>query len=949
MPQCLQAQNKELSYAIFEESPVPTRVGNIAKDSNVSRLLGSNVFNTLRYSVLSQPDTHSELFTVNATTGVLSTAAHIDREGLCHFADTCRLRVYVAIQQVGGPYFVTVKVNVNLHDVNDNPPYFPQSSVVLSVTENLPRESVDIVPAMDLDIGANTIQSYELVSSQDKDLFRLEVTPNLDGSLMPRLVVLRELDRERRDFYKVMILAKDGGSPRRTGVLTVNMTVQDVNDNPPVFTASDYNVSVNETLPRHTVLAKVKATDQDIGFNGEVSDVRRRDEGSTIRLKAQVRYRFSSRQTDDNANAFTIHDTTGEIRSVQDLTHLQGKTLRLVVEALDRGRKPLKAQAVVNVKVLDAVNNYPAIRLTTISGGNVSLVEESAPPGYVVAHFIVVDTDTGANGLVSCSVSNSNFALQKLVDKEYKITLVATLNREQRSRFDVKVRCWDFGRPNSLTTSVSFSVIVQDVNDNSPVFVKKLYRKNVTEEQGPATLLRVHATDADVEENGRVSYRLGNISSFMTSLISVDQDTGDVQARRSFDREVYTILDFIVVAEDHGVPQNTATTRVILHIADINDCKPSLPVGYSLTVAENQPRNTVVGKIEAVDEDEGVSGQASYHLLSDNNATRFFSVEKNSGIVRTKVLFDRESRDLYHLSVLANDLGDPPNTNILSLTVQITDVNDNTPRFVRPSKTYNLVNISSATPARSVIFLAKVQDSDEGPNAQVDFSFASDSYGAFTINKSSGTVSTVRNLHPSDAGTYRLVLLARDRSVSGARSAIATLSVVVVADNVTVLEPGQVDEDHLIIVVVLVCLTILTAACVTAILLRLRHSDRRDRRHLHHHGLPPESKISYHLREVKGSVSNLSAYSGVGGCRRGGGDGGGGGGGGGGGHTVVGGGGGKEKGSWGGYDAVKGHGVEETGRPEMGPETEDDLLLFKMQLAEQYQEKDLVYASKVSP
>ncbi|XP_076449510.1 protocadherin-9-like [Babylonia areolata] len=881
LPPLLEAQNKELSYAIFEESPVPTRVGNIAKDSNVSQLLGSQVFSTLRYRVLSQPDTHSELFTVNETAGILTTAALIDRESLCHFADNCRLLVYVAIQQSGGAYFVTVKVNVNLHDINDNDPKFPQASVAVSVTENLPRESIDIVPANDLDIGINTIQRYELVA-EDPTMFSLVVTPNLDGSLVPNLVVNQELDRERRDFYKVVILAKDGGTPTRTGVLTLNITVDDVNDNPPVFTASEYNVSVNETLPRNTVLAKVKATDQDIGFNGA------------------VRYRFSSRQTDDNANAFTINETTGEIRSVQDLTHLQGKALRLVVEALDRGSKPLKAQAVVNVKVVDAVNNRPAIRLTTISGGNVSLVEESAPPGYVVAHFIVADSDTGANGVVSCSVTNTNFGLQKLIDKEYKITLVGTLNREQKSRFDVKVRCWDFGKPSPLTTSVSFSVIVLDVNDNSPVFAIKLYRKNVTEEQGRSNLLRVHATDADEGENGRVTYHLHSASSDVTSLIQVDEATGVIKSRRSIDREVYKVLDFIVVAEDHGSPANTASTRVILDIADINDCKPSLPVGFTLTVAENQPRNTVVGKVEAVDEDEGQSGQVQYHLLSDNNATRFFTIEK-SGVVRSKVMFDREGRDVYHLSVLANDLGTPPNTNILSVTVQVTDVNDNTPMFVRPSKTYNLVNISSVTPARSVIFLAKVKDADEGLNAQVDFSFASDNYGTFLINKSSGAVSTVRNLHPVDSGTYRLVLLARDRGLHGARSAIATLSVVVVAENVTLLDSGHVDEDHIIIVVVLVCLTILTAACVIAILLRLRHTDRRDRRH-HHHGLPPESKVSYHLREVKGSGSNLSAYSG-------------------------------------------GHGVEETGRPELCRESEDDLILFKMQLAEQYQEKDL-YSSK---
>lgn len=385
------------------------------------------------------------------------------------------------------------------------------------------------------------------------------------------------------------------------------------------------------------------------------------------------------------------------------------------------------------------------------------------------------------------------------------------------------------------------------------------------------------------------------------------------------------------------MPQNTATARVILDIVDINDRKPSLPVGYTLKVAENQPKDTVVGTIEAIDEDEGNSGKISYHLLSDNNATRFFAVEK-TGLVRTRLQFDREAREYYHLSVLANDLGDPPNTNILSVTVEITDENDNTPRFVRPNHTFNLVNISSVTPARSVIFRAKVKDADKGFNAQVDFGFASDNYGAFTINRTSGAVSTIRNLRPMDSGTYRLVLLARDRGMGRARSAIATLSVVVVAENATALPSEKVNKDHIIIVVVLVCLTVLTAVCVSLILLRLRHSDRRERRH--HHGLPPDSKASYHLREVKGSGSSLSGLSGGGN-----GGGGGGGGRGGGGGSAVGSG--KDKSSWGGYDAVKGHGVEETGTPELGRESEDDLILFKLQLAEQYKERDL-YSSKVS-
>lgn len=266
----VQSQNKELSYIIDEEGPVPSLVGNIARDSNVSALLGSDVFMTLRYRVLSQPDTNSELFSVGNTTGLLRTAARVDRESLCHFSPRCRLQVYVAMQQSAGPYFVTVKVNVYVRDINDNNPHFPQTSIAFTILENTATGvTIDITPAVDVDVGENTIQNYDLVT-EDPTVFNLEVSQNLDGSLVPNLVVNSQLDREAKDFYSVTILAVDGGAQPRTGVLVLNITVDDVNDNAPVFIPNQYNATVNETLAPRSIIATVFAMDRDIGFNGEV-------------------------------------------------------------------------------------------------------------------------------------------------------------------------------------------------------------------------------------------------------------------------------------------------------------------------------------------------------------------------------------------------------------------------------------------------------------------------------------------------------------------------------------------------------------------------------------------------------------------------------------------------------------------------------------------------------
>lgn len=170
------SQNKELSYTIFEERPVPDTVGNVARDSNASIPVGTDVFNTLRYRILLQPDTNSKLFSVGNTTGILLTAARIDRESLCHFSEKCRLLVYVAIQQNNGPFFITVKVNVNVRDINDNDPQFPQASMTVPIRENSAiGVTIDITPAVDLDVGENTIQDYTLVTS-DPTVFTLDVS-----------------------------------------------------------------------------------------------------------------------------------------------------------------------------------------------------------------------------------------------------------------------------------------------------------------------------------------------------------------------------------------------------------------------------------------------------------------------------------------------------------------------------------------------------------------------------------------------------------------------------------------------------------------------------------------------------------------------------------------------------------------------------------------------------
>lgn len=264
-----QGQSYDLVYAIEEEVPVHTIVGHVGQDSNISHLLSNEDFQMLRFRLLLYPNSDTSLFTILNTSGVLRTAARIDRETLCHYESTCKLTLHVAAQTESGQQFYTFKIFVYVKDINDNSPLFPMSTVTVTIDEDAAEfTSIQISPAVDIDILNNTIQSYTL--RPPSETFELKVSRNLDDSLVPQLFVKSLLDRESRPFYFLKVVALDGGSPRRSGELTINVTLNDVNDNAPRFSQQVYDVSVDEVAPVGSKVMTLTATDDDVGQNGRI-------------------------------------------------------------------------------------------------------------------------------------------------------------------------------------------------------------------------------------------------------------------------------------------------------------------------------------------------------------------------------------------------------------------------------------------------------------------------------------------------------------------------------------------------------------------------------------------------------------------------------------------------------------------------------------------------------
>ena len=232
--------------------------------------------------------------------------------------------------------------------------------------------------------------------------------------------------------------------------------------------------------------------------------------------------------------------------------------------------------------VVDDVNDHaPRFDRESVA---VRVLESAVPKLSVYKLPAATDADSAAFGVARYElVPNDTFALQ-LSSRDFAgvvptMTLLKPLDRELQSRFELLLRAIDGGRP-SLSGTLSVDVVVVDANDNIPTFDRVVYNVSVLETINPVQpLVRVHAVDRDAGPNGAVSYHLGATTRKQHGdLFGVDNVTGDVFLTRRLDADYSDVYELVIVAFDHGAEPQTATTRVVVHINDVNGHPPTISI-----------------------------------------------------------------------------------------------------------------------------------------------------------------------------------------------------------------------------------------------------------------------------------------------------------------------------------------------------------------------------------
>ena len=244
----------EVKYRLKEEQEVGFYVGNVRDDTHLASIYSADVMHTLEFRFLRQHQQQLP-FVVDENTGVITTSGRVDRDVICPGAETCDVRLDVAVQPA--QYFRVIRVTIAIEDINDNAPQFPDAAVHFEILESAVVGTGLVLPvAVDPDSPQFAVRGYRDVTHSDTfDLREIRKPDSSSGSGELRLVLVRPLDRERLDRYRLKIMAADGGTPARTGVVDVFVEVLDVNDNSPVFERHEYQATIVENAPPRTVIA----------------------------------------------------------------------------------------------------------------------------------------------------------------------------------------------------------------------------------------------------------------------------------------------------------------------------------------------------------------------------------------------------------------------------------------------------------------------------------------------------------------------------------------------------------------------------------------------------------------------------------------------------------------------------------------------------------------------
>ncbi|XP_055064636.2 protocadherin beta-7-like isoform X3 [Misgurnus anguillicaudatus] len=396
-------------------------------------------------------DKAAKLFSVEKTTGQIVVIGEVDYE------EEQNYEMGIQAKDASG-LSSTAKVIIDISDVNDNPPRIILKSLNNPIPENsLPGTEVGIINVQDKDSGENR-------------QIRCSVQQNVPFKLNPSvknyfsLVTTNTLDREKQSDYNITVTATDGGSPPLSTSMTINLSISDVNDNPPVFEQQSYSTYVTENNKPGTSVCSVSANDPDWRQNGTV-------------LYSLISSEFNGVSV---SSFLSINGDTGVIHAVRSFDYEQFRNFTVQVVARDNGSPPLSSNVTVKVFITDENDNSPQILYPVPDGKSLmtEMIPKATLSGSLVSKVIAVDADSGQNAWLSYQILKSTDpGLFSIGLHSGEIRTQRDISESDNMKQNLIISVKDNGQP-SLSTTCAVNLLISDNPSEVPELKDMTYEES---------------------------------------------------------------------------------------------------------------------------------------------------------------------------------------------------------------------------------------------------------------------------------------------------------------------------------------------------------------------------------------------------------------------------------------------------------------------------------------
>ncbi|XP_017865167.1 PREDICTED: cadherin-23 [Drosophila arizonae] len=731
-------------------------------------------------------------FTIDPESGLIRPLHHFDYEELVDShrhavrqtnADMREIDLLVRARDSGIPMLSTVvPVLIYLQDVNDNPPIFQKSFYAKTVPEDMPGgSSVLQVLAIDRDGSSpnNAIVYRIQTGASDKFIINSEtgvITVAQGANLDP------DLTESKRLIYTLNVLALDGGlgNSQMMNTATVNISIKDVNNKPPVLQDLP-TLKIVENTPVGTLVYQVKATDPDQNpilrykLNAAHSEARN-EEGALVKITEY-----------DYLGAFDLDAIEGYLKVIKllDREKVEHIKLAITVEDLAAAKGRQIVEAFLTIQIQDENDNNPRFRQPFYR----QTITENSINGVLIANVLAYDVDK--NRTVSYALEGNPIyrSLVHLDAQTGEIVVANKIDHEQHQWLNFSVRATDAGLP-PRSALVDVFVSVLDENDNNPYFIGGSKNYTISESAAPGTrVATVQAADADSGDFGKITFLMDRISS--QGKFTIDADTGVLSVADKLDRETKDSYNLVIEAWDNyqfgflaGESRN-AFKQVFINILDENDNEPEVSLPSScILITEYHELHESIASIVGRDADDPATPNGRLEFaISKGNRDGLFELRQldpwNAQIYASKTL--RNQFGNYTLTIKTRDLGVPANVVLNTLDICVSDFNDHAPVFVRPLHN-TTVRIPENATVGTMILQAYASDADIGQNALVRYRLKPDplgSYKLFEIRPNTGELLLKERLNRNKQKMHEIRIEAYDQGLPTSLSTDLDLTIYV--------------------------------------------------------------------------------------------------------------------------------------------------------------------------